>query len=115
MPPTTSFRFGDIVLVPFPFTDQSGIKKRPAIVVSSSGYQARRRDVIIMAVTSRMRSTSAFGEFEVAEWKKAGLIVPSVVKPVLATIEKRLVIKKLGSLQRADRESLQASLRAILG
>ena len=115
MPPTTSYRFGDIVLVPFPFTDQTGIKKRPAIVVSSAGYQARRRDIVIMAVTSRMRSSPALGEFEVVEWKKAGLILPSVAKPVLATIEKRLVIKKLGSLQRADTESLQASLRAILG
>jgi mRNA interferase MazF len=115
MPPTTSFRFGDIVLVPFPFTDQTAVKKRPAIVVSSAGYQARRRDVVIMAVTSRMRATPGFGEFEVAEWKKAGLILPSVAKPVLATIEKRLVIKKLGALQRGDRESLQASLDAILG
>jgi hypothetical protein len=69
MPPTTSLRFGDIVLVPFPFTDQSGTKRRPAIVVSSAGYQARRRDIVIMAVTSRMRTTPAFGEFEVAEWR----------------------------------------------
>jgi len=115
MPPTTSYRFGDIVLVPFPFTDQTGTKKRPAIVVNSAGYQARCRDIVIMAVTSRMRATPAFGEFEVVEWKKAGLILPSVAKPVLTTIEKKLVIRKLGSLQRADRESLQASLRAILG
>jgi mRNA interferase MazF len=68
-----------------------------------------------MAVTSRIRSTPTLGEFELVEWKKAGLILPSVAKPVLATIEKRLVIKKLGSLRRADRESLEASLRAILG
>ena len=39
MPPTTGYRFGEVVLVPFPFTDQSGIKKRPAVIVSSAAYQ----------------------------------------------------------------------------
>jgi mRNA interferase MazF len=34
-----SYDFGDIVLVPFPFTDQSGIKKRPAVIVSSAAYK----------------------------------------------------------------------------
>ena len=52
MPPTTGYKFGDVVLVPFPFTDQTGAKKRPAIIVSSGAYHQRRRDVIIMAVTS---------------------------------------------------------------
>ncbi len=45
--------FGDVVLVPFPFTDQSGTKKRPAVVVSSSAYNSARRDLIIMAITIR--------------------------------------------------------------
>ncbi len=50
--------FGDVVLVPFPFTDQSGGKKRPAVIVSSSDYNANRRDLIIMAITSQVRSHS---------------------------------------------------------
>jgi mRNA interferase MazF len=44
MAATSRFSFGDVVLVPFPFTDQSGTKKRPAVVVSSHGYNASRRD-----------------------------------------------------------------------
>ncbi|MCP9493236.1 MAG: hypothetical protein MSG64_02150 [Pyrinomonadaceae bacterium MAG19_C2-C3] len=42
MPPTTVYNFGDVVLVPFPFTDQSGAKKRPAAVVSSFAYNNAR-------------------------------------------------------------------------
>ena len=115
MPRTTGYSFGDVVLVPFPFTDQTGIKKRPAIVVSSEAYQAQRRDLVIMAVTSQIRRAPVFGEFLVGEWKKAGLIVPSVTKPILATIEKRLVLRKLGQLQPADLKLLHSSLRSILG
>ena len=46
------FDFGDVVLVPFPFTDQSGTKRRPAVVVSLAGYNMSRRDIVIMAITS---------------------------------------------------------------
>jgi mRNA interferase MazF len=67
MPSTTAYSFGDVVLVPFPFTDQTGIKKRPAAVVSSAAYNAQRDDLIIMAVTSQIRAAPAFGEFLVAE------------------------------------------------
>ena len=102
MPPTTGCSVGDVVLVPFPFTDQSAIKKRPAVVVSSAEYHTHRRDLVIMAITSQLRPRSAFGEFMVTEWKKAGLIAPSAVKPVLTTIDKRLVLRKLGQLQTPD-------------
>ena len=115
MPPTTGYSFGDVVLVPFPFTDQTGAKKRPAVIVSSADYQAQRRDLVIMAITSQIRPRPAFAEFSIAEWKKAGLIVPSAAKPILTTVEKRLILKKLGQFQPADLRSLRASLAQILG
>jgi len=85
MPLTTSYSFGDIVLVPFPFTDQTGIKKRPAVIISSAAYNTARRDVVIMAVTSQSRPTG-IGEVQVKDWKGAGLIKPSVIKPVIKSI-----------------------------
>ena len=63
MPPTTAYSFGEVILVPFPFTDQTGLKKRPAVIVSSAEYNAQRRDVVIMAITSQVRTRPAFGEF----------------------------------------------------
>jgi mRNA interferase MazF len=76
MPPTTSYRFGDVVLVPFPFTDQSAAKKRPAVIVSSGQYHAHRPDVVLMAITSQVKPSLAFGEVSITDWKKAGLIKP---------------------------------------
>src|SRR5438093_7358946 len=103
MPTTTGYSFGDIVLVPFPFTDQTTAKKRPAIVVSSRAYHRDRRDVIVIAVTSQARPGPEIGESAVEGWKNAGLLKPSVVKPILATVDRDLILRKLGSLRDDDR------------
>ena len=94
----TTYKFGDIVLVPFPFTDQRTIKKRPAVIVSSDKYNHHRPDIVIMAVTSQMHSADYFGDVVVNDWRQAGLLKPSVIKPIFATIEKGLVIKQLGRI-----------------
>ncbi|MDT5124152.1 MAG: mRNA interferase MazF [Acidobacteriota bacterium] len=111
----TNYSFGDIVLVPFPFTDQTTTKKRPAVVVSSASYNTARPDLILMAVSSQMRATAIIGEVSIIGWQKAGLLKPSVGKPVLTTIEKGLVLRQLGQLEKQDRHALQNALRIILG
>ena len=113
---TSRFSFGDVVLVPFPFTDQSGTKKRPAVVVSTSGYSAIRRDIVIMAITSQVRAVLAFGEAMVADWQGAGLIKPSVFKPVFTTtVEQGLVIRTLGALTTTDARALRLLLEEVIG
>ncbi len=115
MPTTTGFEFGDVVLVPFPFTDQRTTKRRPAVVVSSGAYHRERPDLIILAVTSQVRAALAVGEAAIGMWKEAGLLKPSVLKQLLATVEKGLVLRKLGRLEEGDRQALQGVLDAILG
>jgi mRNA interferase MazF len=114
-PPTTTYEFGDVLLVPFPFTDQSAGKQRPAVVVSSADYSQERPDLIILAVTSRIKPNLGIGEALIAQWKRAGLIKPGLFKPVLTTIEKGLIVKKLGRLVAADKEKLRGVLNTILG
>jgi hypothetical protein len=67
----TAFSFGDVILVPFPFTDQSQAKQRPAVVVSSARYNTERPDLILMAITSQVRSPATFGEVIVQHWQAA--------------------------------------------
>jgi len=109
----TGYEFGD--LVPFPFTDQSTSKRRSAVVVSSDAYHRERPDLIILAVTSQVRPQAALGEAAVAKWKEAGLLRPSVLKPVVATIERGLVLRKLGRLAEEDRAALRKVLEEIVG
>ena len=107
--------FGEVVLVPFPFTDQIGAKKRPAVIVSTSAYNTSRRDLIIMSVTSQVRQPLDFGEAMLADWQAAGLIKPSVIKPVFATIEQGLVLRTLGALSANDLRALRDAVAQIIG
>jgi mRNA interferase MazF len=114
------FMFGDVVLVPFPFTSQAASKQRPAVVVSSSAYAIERPDVVLMAITSQMRPTPAptgvnWGEVWIADWQAAGLLKPSAIKPIFATFEQRLVLRTLGALEQADAQALADALAIILG
>ena len=111
----TSYKFGEIVLVPFPFTDQRGTKKRPAVVISSAAYNLTRYDLILMAITSQPKKFGKFDEVEIVEWQKAGLLKPSVIKPVFTTVEKSLILRQLGNLEVADKENLRTILQTILG
>ena len=115
MPNTTTYKFGDIILVPFPFTDQTTSKKRPAVLISSRVYNAERPDIIIMAITSQVRNIGKTGETAISDWQEAGLLKPSTIKPVITTIEKDLVLKKLGYLSDNDRQSLHEILLTIIG
>ena len=111
----TGYEFGDILLVPFPFTDQSTTKRRPAVVISSPAYNRQRPDLIIMAVTSRPPTPESVGEVAVQDWHGAGLLKPSILKPVLTTIDPTLILKKLGRLTPADQARLRQALAKILG
>ena len=111
----TPCSFGDVILVPFPFTDQSAAKKRPAVVISSERYHRERPDVLVMAITSQVRQQLAVGEAIVDEWKAAGLLKASVIKPVITTLERSLIIRKLGRLSDAEQQRIHESLTAILG
>jgi mRNA interferase MazF len=109
------FQFGEVVLVPFPFSDQTASKKRPAVVVSSAAYHANRSDLLIMAITSQACTTLDFATFSIVDWQAAGLLKPSFAKPVLTTLDQMLVIRRMGHLSPDDQHLLRQMLAQILG
>ena len=106
-----SYSKNEVILVRYPFSNLSGSKVRPAIVVNASHTS---QDVIIVPLTSRVSALLA-GEFVLADWRGAGLNVASVVKRGLYTIHQSLVIKSIGGLSASDSGSLDTSLRGWLG
>jgi len=109
------FDFGEVILVPFPFTDQTASKRRPAAVVSNRAYSTARPDLIVMAITSQLRPSAGLGDAWVSHWQAAGLLRPSVVKPVFATLEQRLVLRRLGVLGADDQTALRKAIAEIIG
>ncbi len=109
------FEFGDVVLVPFPFTSQTASKQRPAVIVSSLADNGVTPDIVLMAITSQLRPNPALGDVWLRSWQAAGLVKPSAVKPVFATLERTLVIRQLGALSASDQTTVKNAIGQILG
>jgi mRNA interferase MazF len=89
-------------------------KKRPAVIVTSNNYNNASLDIAIMAITSQTEKTFGISECLIKNWKDAGLLKPSSIKPAISTIEQKLVLKKLGKLSHEDLLSMDNMLRELL-
>lgn len=107
----TGYRRGTVVLLPFPFSDQSSAKIRPAVVVSPD-YPSD--DLLVLAVTS-VGDVLRPGEFAIQFWREAGLIHPSFAKRAIASATASLVRKPLGQLREPDLKQMDAALALWFG
>ena len=78
----TPCKSGDVVLLPFPFTDLTTTKQRPAVVISTDAFNARQRDMIVLAITSQVPATLSPDDFRLSteDQQAARLPKPSIVK-----------------------------------
>ena len=101
MPSTTNYKRGHVVFVPFPFTDLSSAKQRPALVISADSFNAVRSDVLVAAITSQLPATLEADEFLIPsnELALCGLPKPSLVRLTkLVSLHQQLVVKRIGTL-----------------
>lgn len=100
---------GDIILVPFPFTDLSGNKLRPAIVLFSTNY-----DVTISFITTQTKWKETT-DIDLMPSKRNGIKQYSIVRlSKIATVDKSLVVGKLGDLTKNEIEELNDKLKQLL-
>jgi mRNA interferase MazF len=109
----TSYKRGDVVLVGFLFADESGMKRRPAVVLSSRAYYQNRQEVVVAAITSNVDRVR-FGDHALAGWKEAGLLFPSLVTGILRTIKLRMIHRRLGSVPVREMKAIDLNLLEIL-
>ena len=110
---TTTYERGDVVLVNYRFSDQSGQKRRPALVVSSPTYNVGRQDLILAAITSNARRVLT-GDTVLQDWQTSGLVSPSVATGTLRTISRRSIRRSLGSVSQRDMTAVEANLRVAM-
>lgn len=102
------YPFGAIVLLAFPFSDATGAKRRPALVLLDTGDQ----DIVVARVTSQAARSP--WDVNIVAWQQAGLLLPSIVRvDKLATLEKRLIERQMGSLSDDDRNRVRAALQQL--
>ncbi len=109
-----AFQRGDVVLIPFPYTDLTTTKTRPAIVISSSAYHAVRSELLLAYVSSQIIKATLVIDYILLDWKRAGLPKPSFVRPKVAAIEPALVVHQVGQLSAQDLEEVDRRLRLAM-
>lgn len=96
----------DVILVPFPFIDLHQSKKRPALILSSAdAFNFRAGASIVAMVTSSTHHPWPLDQ-AIKDLASAGLSVPSIVRMKLFTLDHRLIIRKLGKLNKKDQQSI---------
>lgn len=108
------FKQWDVVVVPFPFpfSNQPGAKRRPALVLSDRTFNTRGHTVLAMITTSGRRPWP--GDVALSDFKAAGLHMSCLVRLKLFTLDNRLVVKRIGHLSTSDQEHIEIQLQNYL-
>lgn len=104
---------GTIVLVPFPFTDLSGAKVRPALVISNI---TMGEDVIVVFISSKKEAKIRKSDVAVSSSEMNGLKIRSVIKcGKIATLERKIILGKLGTIELSVMKEVDKKLKLVLG
>ncbi len=110
----TSYSRGDVILVDIAFSGAIGYKRRPAVVISGDVFNRAGIKLIVTAITSNVSPPFRPGDTLLDDWKPAGLLQPSAVRGVLATVDKADVVRELGVLSSKDFVKVEQGIAAIL-
>ncbi len=104
------YRSGKIVLIPFPFTDLSGIKVRPAVIISNKSIGD---DIVVAFISTNTKKKGSY-EILVKMNNQNGLKSDStVVVSKIATLEKKTVLGEIGELSKNEMSQIKSRLKDL--
>jgi len=98
----------DVVVVPFPFSEKTGSKRRPALVLSNASFNRSGHTVLAMITTREHHPWP--GDCSINDFKDAGLPLQCMVRLKLFTLDNRVILRRLGRPSDADRARIEANL-----
>jgi mRNA-degrading endonuclease toxin of MazEF toxin-antitoxin module len=118
MPSTPIYRRGQVIVVNVPFSDRSGTKPRPALVISAEAFHGKLPDLIVCPISSQPRfyRRPGPGDCPLRDWRSIGLRHPSTVRiSKILAVDKAIIKRPLGLLSTPDLARVDASVRQALG
>jgi len=103
---------GDVVVVDFPSV--AGVKRRPAVVVSSDAYHSNRPDVILGLITSQVAGAIGPTDYALGDWATAGLRLPSLFRSFLVTVPRTASTRSRAIFSDKDWLAVRATLATAL-
>ena len=109
-----SFEQFDVVVVPFPFTDRTTSKRRPALVISNADNFNKNVGQSVLAMITSAKNSDWPLDTEITDLDSAGLPSASIVRMKLFTLDDQLIIRKAGALSTQDQKNISNSLKDLL-
>lgn len=102
------FNQGDILIVPFPFSNLTGVRQRPVLVLSKSAYSKECEDVITCGITSNLKDSKYSILIDNSNLIEGNIPVKSRIKvDKLFTLEQSIVIKRMGRIDKRTFEKVR--------
>jgi len=108
-----TFEAFDVVVVPFPFTDKTTIKRRPALVLSDAAKFNKKVGQSVLAMITSASNSDWPLDVDIQDLDAAGLPSASVVRMKIFTLDNKLVIRKAGALAKQDRAVVTIALHQL--
>jgi mRNA interferase MazF len=114
IPAEQLFEQFDVVVVPFPFTDKTATKRRPALILSDAVTFNTPIGHSVMAMITTAAHASWPQDVIIQDLTAAGLTAPSMIRMKLFTLDHALVLKRVGKLAIPEQAKVQESLQQLL-
>lgn len=107
------FKQFDVVTVPFPYTDKSKSKKRPAVILSNQNKFGKKINHSICAMITSEKNKSWPNDVLIKNLETTGLPAPSVIRMKLFTLDHQIISGKIGTLSEKDLKNLKESFKTV--